>query len=800
MFIEKEFQLEFQNESQMILSKLFFKSLMIGFGLILGGFLQAEEFPDQVHFNRDVRPILSDNCFTCHGPDEGQRKAKLRLDIEAGISAALKNKVIVKGKALKSELLKRILTSDLDERMPPKETGKKLNKKQIEILKRWIDQGAKWQDHWAYIAPRKPPVPEIKSHPEIKNPIDKFLYVKAKSRKVASAKSAAPHTLIRRLSLDLIGLPPQASDVDRFVKKPTAQAYEELVEKFLSSKHYGERMGVHWLDLVRYADSVGYHKDSNRNVWLYRDYVIDAFNDNLPFDQFVKEQLAGDLLKGNKFEEYRWKVASGFNRMNQTTSEGGAQAGEYLAKYGADRVRNTAAIFLGSTFGCSECHDHKFDPFTQKDFYTFQAFFADLKERGVGFPRESHIPTRQQLEEWQKAESELIALKSQANLKDAQVEVEIKSLEEKIKQLSDSKKWPRTIVTETTKPRTIRVLARGNWLDKTGPVVQPAIPEFLGKIESKDRLNRLNLAEWIASRKNPLTARVFVNRVWKLFMGKGISRVLDDLGSQGDWPSHPELLDWLAMEFIDSGWNVKHIVKLIVTSKAYQQGSHVTEEQVKLDPENRLFMRQNQFRLTAEFVRDNALSISGLLSPKMGGRSVKPYQPANYWFRIYKDARYTVEKGENQYRRGVYTYWRRSFWHPSLQAFDAPAREECVAERPISNTPQQALVLLNDPTYVEAARALAVKMIKEGGAKADQRIHWAFKRAMARQASKLEFDLLMKLQADQLKRYLSDEKAAKAFLSVGDLKVPEGVDLAKIASWTSVARVILNLHETITRS
>jgi len=608
----------------------------------------------------------------------------------------------------------------------------------------------------------------------------------------ASATDRA--TLIRRLSLDLIGLPPSPQEVESFLADQSPIAYEKVVDRLLKSKHHGERLALYWLDLVRYADTVGYHKDSHRSVWQYRDYVVDSFNENKPFDEFVVEQLAGDLLDGTKFEQYRWKVASGLNRMNQTTSEGGAQAKEYLAIYSADRVRNTAAIFLGSTMGCAECHDHKYDPFTQRDFYSFAAFFADLKERGVGHPGETPIPSKEQLEKWQELETQLASLR-----KEDPKNERIKSLEAELKQISDSKKWPKMVITIPGKPRDIRILPRGNWQDDSGPVVDPAIPAFLGSIQVDGRATRLDLAKWIVSKDNPLASRVFVNRLWKLLFGRGLSQTLDDLGAQGQWPTHPDLLDWLAVEFIESGWNVRHIVKLIVMTDAYRRSSTPTSEQRKLDPENRYFARQSRWRLDAELVRDNALAISGLLSTKSGGPSVRPYQPANYWFRLYKDAKYNQAHGEDLYRRGLYTYWRRSFWHPSLRAFDAPAREECVAERPRSNTPQQSLVLLNDPTYVEAARVFAARLINEGGSSDKDRLNLAFRLAISRKPTEGELNALTEFASRQMKRFAADKAFAEKLVSAGESPQPKDLALIEYAAWTAVARVILNLHETISR-
>ncbi len=753
----------------------------------------AEDSAKQaVQFNRDVRPILSDACFACHGPDQGKREAELRLDTKVGLDAAREAGVVPTKPGDVSELVQRITSSDPEIRMPPPGSGRELSPQQIDVLRRWVAQGSPWQKHWAYLVPERVEPP---GDPSDGSALDRFLSVAAERQGVPLAAPADRATLIRRLSLDLIGLPPTPQEVDAFLKDQSPEAYEKAVNRLLRSKHYGERMALYWLDLVRFADSVGYHKDSHRNIWLYRDYVIDSFNENKPFDQFVIEQLAGDLLDGSKFEQYWWKVASGFNRMNQTTSEGGAQAKEYLAKYAADRVRNTAAIFLGSTMGCAECHDHKYDPFTTNDFYSFEAFFADLQERGVGHPGETPVPSRQQLEQWKQLETELVSLRADDPDSDR-----IKKVEAELKTLTDAKSWPKSVITIPGKPRVMRVLPRGNWLDDSGPEVEPAIPAFLGSLDVEGRATRVDLAKWISSKRNPLTARVFVNRLWKLFFGQGLSRTLDDVGAQGQWPSHPELLDWLAVEFIDSGWDVRHMVRLVVTTDAYRRTSASTPEQRQRDLENQLFARQASYRLDAELVRDNALAISGLLSRKIGGRSVKPYQPANYWYRLYKDGNYKQDHGEDLYRRGLYTYWRRSYWHPSLQAFDAPAREECVAERPISNTPQQSLVLLNDPTYVEAARVFATKLIKDGGSTASDRLSLAFRTAVSREPSSVEVATLTQFATQQLSRYGSDETAAKALVATGEHPQPEGIPVSELAAWTSVARVILNLHETITRN
>ncbi|HAA51860.1 MAG TPA: hypothetical protein DCE43_19235, partial [Planctomycetaceae bacterium] len=496
-----------------------------------------------VQFNRDIRPILSSTCFACHGPDNGNREADLRLDTEAGLNNARATGILPSSPGKTGELLDRITSNDPKLKMPPPASRHKLTRQQVTLLRLWISQGAPWQKHWAYIVPTRPSVPKGPGLDGASSPIDRFVLKQMQEHALKPSPTADRATLIRRLSLDLTGLPPTLQEVDSFSNDQSPNAYEKVVHRLLASKHHGERLALYWLDLVRYADTVGYHKDSHRSVWLYRDYVVDSFNENKPFDQFVVEQLAGDLMKGTKFEQYRWKVASGLNRMNQTTSEGGAQAKEYLAIYSADRVRNTAAIFLGSTMGCAECHDHKYDPFTQRDFYSFAAFFADLKERGVGHPGETPIPSKEQLEKWQALETQLASLRKQ----DPKSE-KIKSVEAKLKQISDAKNWPKMVITIPGKARDIRILPRGNWQDDSGPIVSPAIPAFLGSLPVKGRATRLDLANWIVSGDNPLTARVFVNRLWRLLFGRGLSQTLDDLGAQGQWPTHPELLDWLAVE------------------------------------------------------------------------------------------------------------------------------------------------------------------------------------------------------------------------------------------------------------
>jgi Protein of unknown function (DUF1553)/Protein of unknown function (DUF1549)/Planctomycete cytochrome C len=810
-----------------------------------------------VDFNRDIRPILADNCYQCHGPDAGRRKARLRLDTKEGIfSRRDGDPPVVPGKPEASELYRRIVSKDPSERMPDPKSGKSLAARQIALIKNWIEQGAQWKGHWAYIKPIRQTPPSVDSSGFVRNAVDRFVLAKILDADFQPSVEADRRTLVRRLHLDLLGLPPTLGEVEAFVRDPRPDAYERLVDRLLDSPHYGERMAMFWLDLVRYADSIGYHSDNPMPVSPYRDYVIRAFNENKPFDRFTVEQLAGDLLPGATVEQ---RVASAYNRLLMTTEEGGAQPKEYEAKYAADRVRNVSTVWLGTTLGCCQCHDHKFDPFSTREFYSFAAFFADVQEVAVG--KREHgmpLPNPRQGAELKRLDARIAPMRGRLEVATAllgalaqwktdgfgacgfqpavrlalpakvsaalgvtpakrslpqQKELgnyyrsapalgplaqELDDLEYSRGQLTKS--IPRTLVTVSTFPRTTRVLPRGNWLDESGELVHASLPVSLAGRKTKEWMTRLDLARWITSQDNPLTARVIVNRLWKLFFGHGICRTLDDLGSQGEGPTHPELLDWLAVEFQESSWDVKHMVRLMVTSGAYRQTSKASAALREHDPYNRLIARQGRFRLDAEVVRDNALAISGLLCRQVSGPSVKPYQPAGYWQALnFPPREWHDDQGDGLHRRGMYTHWQRTFLYPSLLAFDAPTREECTVERPRSNIPQQALVLLNDPTYVEAARAFAERIIREGGAGEGSRITWAIGQALGRRPAPDEIQILMDLHDKHATEYARDRNAAEKLLHIGARAVPGDLDPRELAAWTSVARVILNLHETITR-
>jgi len=773
------------------------------------------EGQEAIQFNRHIRTILSDNCFKCHGPDEHQRKAKLRFDTEEGSRAELKHgRAIVPGVPEQSLIMSRLTAANPDKRMPPPETGKELTSGQIELVRKWIKQGARYEAHWAYVPPKPAKPPVAKDATWHSQEIDRLILARLASEDLKPSPGADRITLIRRLSFDLTGLPPNAKEVDDFVSDGSANAYESLVNRLLQSRHYGERMAIYWFDLVRYADTVGYHGDQDHAISPYRDYVIKAFNDSMPFDQFTREQLAGDLLPKPTISQ---RVATGYNRLLQTSHEGGVQKKEYLAKYSADRVRNFSGVWLGATMGCAECHDHKYDPFSQKDFYSLAAFFADVDDTQT-FRGTNSLPTRRAPELRVLSEQDAATLaKLEARQKQLKVkklpkpgqeieEEDLKTQEQELKKIDVEIKLlkameQRTMVTEAIKPRDIRVLKRGNWMDTSGEVVPPSVPHFFKALETQGRATRLDLANWLTSKQNPLTARVFMNRLWYLFFGVGLSKNLDDLGSQGEWPTHPQLLDHLAVQFVESGWNVKQVVKMLVMSKTYRQSSLDPPRLRELDPENRLFARQSRFRLPAEMIRDNVLAVSGLLNREFGGKPARPYQPAGYYRPLNFPRRtYKPDKDSSQYRRGVYMHWQRQFLHPMLRAFDAPSREECTAQRPASNTPLAALTTLNDPTFVEAARAFAARILKEGGDTEADRIRWAWREALCRLPSQAEQAIAANLYQSNFKVYAEDSVAAEQLLKIGMAPVPTGLNRTEIAAWTAVSRAVFNLNETISRN
>jgi hypothetical protein len=768
----------------------------------------------KVDFNRDIRPILSDRCFHCHGPDESGREAALRFDDEQ----SAKEFAIVPGDASESEMLRRIISEDDDERMPPPEMGKPISKEQIDLIRRWIDEGAEWSAHWAYVPPKKHDIPQGNDGSASvwrKNWIDDFVLGRLKQEGLSPSEVADPVSLVRRLCFDLTGLPPTADQLNRFLAIKSDADYSRFVDTLLNSSAYGERMAMYWLDLVRFADTVGYHGDQDHNISPYRDYVVEAFNRNLSFDQFTREQLAGDLLPESTESQ---KIATGYNRLLQTSHEGGVQAKEYLAIYAADRVRNVSNVWMGATVGCAQCHDHKYDPYTAKDFYSLAAFFDDIDDAAHLKNGTNALPTRREpelllldSEEKEKIDSltrQLAEAKSKSSKLTAfERKAKVKELNERIKSIRAGARKS-MITVALAKPRTTRVLPRGDWLDESGPIVEPAIPEFLGVLDTNGRATRLDLANWLTDTANGdglKTARVFANRFWYLLFGQGLATVLDDLGGQGEPPVHPELLDNLAIEFAGSGWDVKHMMRLIVSSAAYRQTSERDAQRRQVDPDNRWIASQSSYRLPAEMVRDNALAISGLLVHSVGGDSVKPYQPSGYYQHLnFPTRKYKPHNDARQWRRGVYVHWQRQYLHPMLKAFDAPSREECTAKRPRSNTPLAALTLLNDPTFVEAARVFAEMIVKHGGESDAKRLAYAYQRAVSRSPDEWEAIVLTRLLDSQRKHYGERLEDAKKLIGFGiaehRTEAKSNPQLVDLAAWTCVARAILNLDETITRN
>ncbi len=775
-----------------------------------GGRPAAVAPPD---FNRQIRPILSENCFRCHGPDEKERKAKLRLDTRDGALKELRSggHAIVPGHANKSALIERILAADPAERMPPPKTNKRLTAQQIDLLKRWIDQGAKWSEHWAFVPPSRPALPAVKDKTWPRNAIDLFILARLEKEGLRPSREADRVRLIRRVTLDLTGLPPTPAEVNAFLADRSPNAYEKVVDRLLASPHYGERMALDWLDAARYADTHGYHIDAGRDMTRWRDWVIGAFNRNLPFDRFTVEQLAGDLLPGATPEQ---KVASGFNRNHMINFEGGAIPAEYHNAYIVDRVNTTGTVWLGLTVACAQCHDHKYDPLSQKEFYQLYAFFHNVPENGLDGSKGNaapvlKAPTAEQarrLRELDEAlkRAEAAGDKGQlANLRKERADIE--------------KRIPSTMVMqELPKPRETFMLLRGEY-DKKGPKVTAATPAALPPLPKDAPHNRLGLAQWLVDPGHPLTGRVAVNRYWQLFFGTGLVKTAEDFGSQGEPPSHPDLLDWLAVEFttpsgepLGSGgktrWDVKALLRLIVTSATYRQSSVVSKGLLAGDAENRLLARGPRLRLPAEFIRDQALAVSGLLNREIGGASVFPYQPAGLWQELASrgdsknwSAQFFVQShGKDLYRRTMYTFWKRTSPPPALVTFDAPDREVCTVRRSRTNTPLQALVLMNDPTYVEASRKLAERMMRQATT-TDERIAFAFRLATARRPEAKEVDVLRRVFHRQLERFRKDTKAAQRLLAVGESARDERLPAAELAAWTTVASVILNLDETITK-
>jgi hypothetical protein len=889
--------------------------------------------PEPVRFNRDIRPILSDACFGCHGP--GQQKSGLRLDQPA--SATKPNKrgdaAFVPGQPDESEAIRRIFSDEQTEVMPPADSHKKLTAAQKATLKRWVSEGATYEPHWSFAGLTKPAVPRAVG-PSIRNPVDAFLADRYARAGLTPNPEADRPTLIRRVSFALTGLPPTPKEVDAFLTDTNPGAYERMVDRYLASPRFGEEMARHWLDLARYADTHGLHLDNERGTWPYRDWVVRAFNENKPFDLFTVEQLAGDLLPNPTKDQL---VATGFNRCNVTTGEGGSIDAEWYFRNAVDRAAVAAETWLGLTAGCAVCHDHKFDPISQKDFYQLYAFFYSAAGPALDGNTLLHEPfvklaTPEQERRLADMGRRLAALnadiagvtaryadpavvtavagpaagKDAADLAlsfrawvDARGGPDKAKLPKEVAAIfatlarPDQRPNPtqtlqlrtyylrhvcsltpgfdplttarEALAAERTKldqsipgsmifrdsatPRQAFVMARGQY-NKPGEKVEPNTPAALPPLFKDDpavrlpvglfglssitlppssfrRPTRLDLARWVVAPENPLTARVYMNRLWQQFFGTGLARTSSDVGAQGEPPTHPELLDWLASEFMSpasrasrgtgsgtsknpsvraggSPWNVKHMVRLLVTSAAFRRSSKVTPELLRADPENRLYARGPRFRLDAEQVRDNALFVSGLLDPTVGGKGVKPYQPDNIWepvaFTGSNTQFYKRDAGSALYRRSLYTFFKRTAPPPFLSNFDAPNREQPCGRRDRSNTPLQALQLMNDVQHVEAARALAERILAEGGKTAEDRITFAFKVVLARAPSAVELGVVEEELAAHLARYAKAPDDAKKLIAVGESKPKPGPAPEELAAYTLVASTLLNLDETLTRN
>jgi mono/diheme cytochrome c family protein len=783
-------------------------SVMLAVLLGLSSRALSAEAP--VDYNRDIRPILSKNCFACHGQDDGHRAAKLRLDRRA--TAVLPRKrgaAIVPSAPDKSLLIARVTAADEDERMPPMQSGNSLNAAQIATLKRWIAQGAPYAEHWAFLKPKRWPLPTVRHRAWPRNGLDYFVLARLEKDGLKPMAEADRYALLRRLSLDLRGLPPTPAETEAFIKDTSADAYEKAVDRFLDDAAYGERWARMWLDLARYADSAGYGSDPLRpHIWRYRDWVIDAFNRNLPYDRFTIEQIAGDLLPNPTIEQ---KIATAFHRNTMTNTEGGTDDEEFRVAAVKDRVDTTLQVWMGLTVGCAKCHSHKYDPITQREYYSFYAFFNQTADNDQPDERPTlPAPSAEDREKNRRIDGRIAALKKQlaapslvavGALRRTPIPVESLSLLGEIAKLEKSRpvvpKVPVMVELPTDRQRKTHLMIKGSFLNP-GEAVEPGSPAALHPLPKDAPVNRLGVAKWLLSPDNPLTARVAVNRYWAALFGTGLVETEEDFGTQGEMPSHLELLDWLATEYVRLGWDTKAFLKLLVTSATYRQSSKVTPEALAKDPRNRLLSRGPRFRLEAEMVRDQALALSGLLSRKMHGPSVYPPQPPGLWQAAFNGQRtWATSKGEDRYRRGLYTFWRRTVPYPSMATFDATSRETCTVRRIRTNTPLQAFVTLNDPCYVESAQALARRIVKEGGSTAEERARFGLRLCLCRPPQAEQVKHVMALFETEHAHYRKDAKAALALATEPLGPLPMSMNAAELAAWTVVSNVLLNLDAVL---
>lgn len=775
----------------------------------------AEE--GEVDFNRDIRPLLAGSCFDCHGPDEKARKAKLRLDTPENVFVERDGyRVINRDDPGSSELLRRVSSRDPEEVMPPADSAhERLTSEQVAVLRAWIEQGAKWAQHWAFSPPERPALPEVSEKSWPRNGVDFFVMARLDRKKLKPAKEADRLTLLRRASLALTGLPPTLDEVDAFVADKSPKAYENAVDRLLDSPRYGEHMALSWLDAARYSDSSGYQADWERYQWPWRDWVIKAYNENMPFDQFTIEQLAGDLLPNATLDQ---KIATGFNRNHRINDEGGSLDAEFEVEYVVDRVETTSTVWLGLSAGCARCHDHKYDPISQKEFYGLYAFFNNVPEKGIDGRKGAAKPfievpnerAQRQLEKskerLKEVEAQHKAMESDGNKEQSEsLKRESEGLKKEIKWLERHRKGMAMVMQELPERRPTHLLIRGDYQqpDKSA-VLLPALPKSLGVLPEGASRDRLGLAQWIMSAENPLTSRVTVNRLWQHYFGSGLVRTSEDFGTRGERPSHPDLLDWLATEFVRSRWDLKAMHRLIVTSSTFRQSSHRNANRGEEDPGNRLLARGPRMRLSGAAIRDQALFVGGLLSRTMGGPSVKPYQPAGLWGEVsFGTGKTTIDfyeqdHGDHLYRRSLYTFWKRTVAPTRMSIFDGGGREACRVRADVTNTPMQALTLQNDVTFVEAARALAERMMREGGGSADARIAHGWRMVLSRMPTSDELAILKRSLERNAQYYAAHEGDARSLLNNGESNRDETLPLAEHAAYTIVAQTILNLDETIT--
>ena len=771
---------------------IIFGILLVVAGLLYGVIdLAKAKKENLISYNRDIRPILSDKCFSCHGPDVSKIKAGLRLDLPASAFAELeKNKghfAIVPGNPDKSELIKRISSNDPGIMMPmPESHLARLTTDEIKLFTKWIEQGAKYEKHWAFVAPIKEALPEVDNSKWVKNEIDPFILEKMEAKGFDPNETASREALIKRAYADITGLAPTYEELNQWRNNSSDNWYAQLLDKLLQKPAYGEKMALLWMDLARYADSYGFQDDNIRSQWPWRDWVINAFNTNMHYDQFLTQQIAGDLLPTASKSSI---LATAFFRNHKYTEEGGVIEEEYRVSYNIDKTRTYGKAILGVTIECAQCHDHKYDPFSNKDYYQLYAFFNMSKEKGYEGDVSISTPAKNpKLFITKEEQSKLLSFINHVDTNKLEVSV-----------MGDWK------MGDTGKTRPTYILSRGSYDAPTKVEVKPTALESILPFDTlKYERNRLGLAKWTVEKKNPLTARVFVNFIWQEIFGKGFVKTSSDYGLQGELPSHPALLDWLAVDFMEHNWDVKYLMKKILSSNTYQQSSVVSKKQLEQDPDNLYYTRSPRIRFKAEIVRDWVLGTSGILNPMIGGPSVKPYQPKGVWESTTSGrgvlASYKQDHGPAIYRRGLYTFIKLTAPPPSMMIFDASNRDQCEAKRASTNTPLQALTMLNDPAVLEASRVLA-ENISVSNKSLEDKLEQAFETIVIRKPSRFERNKLMDYCAKQVAFFNGNAPLLKNTLAVGEYQHPtKKYNEAEAAALMKTILILYNLEETITKS